>query len=69
MKRIIAGAIVLGIVTLSACSSPTAPAGQARYNQGKNSSSRYMLASGAAPSPGCTDNGDGTQTCAPGVYP
>ncbi|HEV7594767.1 MAG TPA: hypothetical protein VGO33_07205 [Gemmatimonadaceae bacterium] len=63
MKRIIAAAVVLGVVTLAACSSPTGPGGQAKYNQGKTSSSRYMLASGAAPRPGCTDNGDGTQSC------
>ena len=62
MKRIIAAAVVFGLVTLGACSSPTSP-GQAKYSQGKNSSSRYMLASGDAPRPGCTDNGDGTQSC------
>ena len=68
MKRIIAAAVVFGLVALGACSSPTSPA-QAKYNQGKTSSSRYMLASGASPAPGCTDNGNGTQTCPPGVYP
>lgn len=69
MKRIIAAAVVLGLVTLGACSSPTAPARQAKYNPGKTGNSRYMLASGETPDPGCTDNGNGTESCPPGAQP
>ncbi len=70
MKRLIAASIVLVVATLAACSSPVAPsAGQAKYTQSRIGNARYMLASGDAPSPGCTDNGNGTQSCAPGVSP
>jgi hypothetical protein len=64
MKRLIMVSLVLALGTLGACSSPVAPtAGQAKHSQGKIGYSRYMLASGETPGPGCTDNGNGTQTC------
>jgi hypothetical protein len=66
MKRIIAVSLVVALGALAACSSPVAPsAGQAKHNEGRVGYSRYMLASDAVPMPGCTDNGDGTQSCPP----
>ena len=65
MKRIIAVSLVLALGALAGCSSPVAPSGQAKHNAGRTGYSRYMLASGAIPMPGCTDNGDGTQSCPP----
>ena len=65
MKRIIALSLVVALGALAACSSPVAPSGQAKHNEGRTGYSRYMLASGYAPMPGCTDNGDGTQSCPP----
>jgi hypothetical protein len=61
MKRLIAVSLVATLGMLAACSSPTAPSAKQAPTQA--ASSRYMLASGAAPRPGCTDNGDGTQSC------
>ena len=65
MKRIITASLVVALGALAACSSPAAPSAQTKHNEGRVGYSRYMLASGAAPMPGCTDNGDGTQSCPP----
>ena len=67
MKRLIALSLVLVLGTLAACSSPTAPSAKQAPTQA--ASSRYMLASGEAPAPGCTDNGNGTQSCPYGTHP
>ena len=67
MKRLITVSLVLALGALAACSTPSAPA--AKQAPEKAGYSRYMLASGATASPGCTDNGNGTQSCPPGVTP
>ncbi|HMJ18499.1 MAG TPA: hypothetical protein VK478_08910 [Gemmatimonadaceae bacterium] len=61
MKRLIAVSLVVVLGTLAACSSPTAPSAKQAPTQA--ASSRYILISGDAPRPGCTDTGDGFQTC------
>lgn len=67
MKRLIAGSLILALGALAACSTPSAPA--AKQAPDKAGFSRYMLASGEAPAPGCTDNGNGTQSCPYGTHP
>ncbi|HMJ18498.1 MAG TPA: hypothetical protein VK478_08905 [Gemmatimonadaceae bacterium] len=67
MKRLITVSLVMILGTLAACSSPAAPSAKQAPTQAANS--RYMLASGAAPGAGCTDNGDGTQSCPAGSHP
>jgi len=59
MKKLLAA---LALAVLAACSSsnPVAPKAAVPTHA---AGSRYILISGAAPNPGCTDLGNGFQSC------
>jgi hypothetical protein len=61
MKKLLA---VLAVLALGACSTSNPVAPTAVKTQTNHvASSRYILISGDAPRPGCTDTGDGFQSC------
>lgn len=65
MKRATVGASVLAsLLGIAACSGPTGPAASpGKAVPGSVSNTRYILASGETPPPGCNDLGNGWWEC------